>query len=60
MRGLFDFVSGKSKSTHKRNDTEAYQGIIRDRSQRHDLVKAQMGDRQGLQKRFDHLRPQVF
>lgn len=55
VRGLFDWVSGKAKQTHKHNETEAYQSLLRDRKQRDDLGKAQMGDRQELQKRFDKL-----
>ena len=56
VRGLFDWVSGKAKSTKKRNENEAYQCFTRDRDQRDDLVKDQMTDRQALQKRFDGLR----
>jgi hypothetical protein len=53
VRGLIDWVSGKAKSTKKRNELEARQCMLRDRKQRDDLVKAQMSDRQALQKRFD-------
>ncbi|MBL1438211.1 MAG: relaxase/mobilization nuclease domain-containing protein [Rhodobacteraceae bacterium] len=56
VRGLFDWVSGKAKSTKKRNESEAYQCFSRDRDQRDDLVKDQMTDRQSLQKRFDAIR----
>jgi len=50
VRGLIDWVSGKTKSTKKCNETEAYQCFSRD------LVKDQMTDRLSLQKRFDVLR----
>ena len=53
IRGLLDWVSGKSKATKQRNEIEAYQHLRRDLSQRDDLVKDQMVDRQSLQKRFD-------
>ncbi len=56
VKGLLDRFTGRAKSIRNANEVDAYQGIMRDSSQRHDLVKAQMGDRQGLQKRFDHLR----
>lgn len=56
VRGLLDWVSGKAKSTKKRNETESYQCFSRNRDQRDDLVKDQMTDRQALQKRFDALR----
>ena len=56
VRGLIDWVSGKAKSTKKRNEIEAYQCAVRDRDQRDDLVKDQMTDRQSLQKRFNALR----
>lgn len=55
MRGLFDWVSGKAKSTKKRNETEAYRCFSRDQDQRDDLVKDQITDRQSLQKRFDQI-----
>lgn len=56
VRGLIDWVSGKTKSTKNRNELEARQCMLRDRKQRDDLVKAQMSDRQALQKRFDTIR----
>jgi hypothetical protein len=56
VRGLIDWVNGKAKSTKKRNELEAHQCMLRDRKQRDELVKAQMSDRQALQKRFDTIR----
>ncbi len=56
VRGLFDWVSGKAKATNKQNDKDAYQSLLRDRKQRDDLAKAQMGDRQELQSRYKSLR----
>ncbi len=56
VRGLFDWVSGKGKETKAQNEHEAYQCLLRDREQRNDLIKAQMNERQSLQKRFDKLR----
>lgn len=56
VRGVFDWLSGKAKETKAQNEREAYQATLRDRKQRDDLIKAQMQDRQKLQKQIDKLR----
>ena len=56
MRGLFDWVSGKAKETKSQNEIEAYQALQRDQKQRDALIKAQMRERQELQKRIDAVR----
>lgn len=56
VRGLFDRMSGKAKATQAQNEREAYQAMLRDRNQRADLIKAQMQERQKLQKQIDKLR----
>jgi len=52
LHGLFDRLSGKAKSTIKRNEAEAFQALLRDRAQKEELIAAQMKERQALQKDF--------
>lgn len=56
VRGVFDWLSGKAKETKAQNEREAYQATLRDRKQRDNLINAQMGDKQKLQKQIDKLR----
>jgi len=56
LRGLWQKVTGKSRHIQKANEAEAYQGLIRDRTQRDDLVFAQLKERQVLQKDIKKIR----
>ena len=56
LRGLWQKVTGKSRHIQKANEAEAYQGHVRDRTQRDDLVFAQLKERQVLQKDINKIR----
>lgn len=56
LRGLWDRLTGTTAGIDKQNETERWQGLIRDRNQRDGLVVAQMAERQLLQKRIEALR----
>lgn len=47
--GVWDILTGKYFKTRKQNEMEAFFGLQRDRAQRHDLIRAQLKDRQALQ-----------
>ena len=51
-KGLWDIVTGRYFKVRKQNEVEAHFGMQRDRAQRHDLVQAQLKERQGLQSRI--------
>lgn len=56
MAGVWDIMTGRYFKTRKRNEMEAFFGLQRDRAQRHDLVTAQMKDRQNLQQQISRER----
>lgn len=49
LRGLWDRLSGHHTRTQRRNIAEAHAALARDRSQRQDLIEAQLAERRGLQ-----------
>lgn len=51
-KGLWDIVTGSYFKVRKQNELEAHFGMQRDGAQRHDLVQAQLKERQGLQTRI--------
>ncbi|MCW2368835.1 relaxase/mobilization nuclease domain-containing protein [Sphingobium sp. B11D3D] len=56
VAGAWDILTGRYFKTRKRNEMEAAFGIERDRVQRHDLIAAQMKDRQSLQREIEQTR----
>lgn len=56
LRGLWEKLSGSAATITKQNELDAWQAIKRDQHQRDDLVKAQMKERQALQKDIEKLR----
>lgn len=56
LRGVWDRMTGKSKSVRKANEVDAMRCAKRDVNQRDRLVVAQMKDRRELQKRISALR----
>ncbi|MGR3616075.1 MAG: relaxase/mobilization nuclease domain-containing protein [Paracoccaceae bacterium] len=56
LRGVWDRMTGKSKSVRKANEADAMRCARRDVDQRDRLVVAQMKDRRELQKRISALR----
>lgn len=56
LRGLWDRVSGNRKHVQRQNEKEAWHAAQRDQQQQDDLVKAQMIERQKLQREIDKLR----
>lgn len=49
VTGIWDRLTGVYAKTRKQNEMEAFFGLQRDRAQRHDLVSAQLKERQALQ-----------
>lgn len=49
IKGAWDILTGRYFRVRKQNEIEAHFALARDRDQRHDLIKAQMKERQGLQ-----------
>jgi len=56
LKGVWQKLSGSAAKIRTQNEREAWDALKRDQRQRDDLVKAQMADRQSLQKRIDALR----
>ncbi|MPT47964.1 MAG: relaxase [Sphingobium sp.] len=56
VAGVWDIMTGRYFKTRKRNEMEAFFGLQRDRAQQHDLVTAQMKDRQNLQQQIAQVR----
>lgn len=56
LRGLFDRLTGKSKSIRSDNEKQVLAGLRRDQRQRDDLVEAQMKDRKALQRDMHAIR----
>jgi hypothetical protein len=55
-KGVWDILTGRYFKTRKQNEMEAFFGVQRDRAQRHDLVQAQLKDRQALQSQIQQQR----
>ncbi len=53
LRGVWDLLTGKTRAIRKQNEQEAFEGFQRDRAQRETLVRAQLEERAGLQRRID-------
>ena len=49
VRGLWDWMTGKSKKTSKQNEREAYEGVLRDDRERDDQIASQLDERRELQ-----------
>ena len=56
MAGAWDILTGRYFKTRKQNEAESFFAIQRDREQRHDLIAAQMKDRQQLQREIEQGR----
>lgn len=56
VRGLFDRLSGKAKTTRSQNELDALKCAIRDQKQRDFMVKEQMKERRALQHKKLKLR----
>ncbi|CDO38856.1 relaxase/mobilization nuclease domain-containing protein [Novosphingobium sp. KN65.2] len=56
VSGLWDRLTGRHGRTQKQNEMEAFFGLQRDRAQRHDLVSAQLKERQTLQRQIVQVR----
>lgn len=54
--GLWDRVTGEHMKMKRKNEVEAFFALQRDRKQRDDLVSAQVGERQRLQKQIQETR----
>lgn len=55
-KGVWDILTGRYFKVRKQNEMEAHFGMQRDRAQRHDLVSAQLKERQGVQHEIVSLR----
>lgn len=55
-KGVWDIMTGRYFKVRKQNEMEAFFSLQRDRAQRHDLVSAQLKERQGLQREILSLR----
>lgn len=55
-KGVWDIMTGRYFKVRKQNEMEAFFGLQRDSNQRHDLVSAQLKERQGLQREIVSLR----
>lgn len=56
IKGVWQKLSGSAAKIKAQNGREAWDALKRDQQQRDDLVAAQMGERQSLQKQIDALR----
>lgn len=56
IKGVWQKLSGSASKLRNQNEREAWDALKRDQRQRDDLVKAQMSERQSLQKQIDALR----
>lgn len=56
IAGVWDIMTGRYFKTRKQNEIEAFFDLQRDRAQRHDLITAQMKDRQSLQSQIQQQR----
>lgn len=55
-KGVWDIMTGRYFKVRRQNEVEAFFSLQRDRAQRHDLVSAQLKERQALQQEIVHLR----
>jgi hypothetical protein len=55
-KGVWDIMTGRYFKVRKQNEMEAFFGLQRDRAQRHDLISAQLKERQALQQEIVRLR----
>lgn len=55
-KGVWDIMTGRYFKVRKQNEVEAFFSLQRDRAQRHDLVSAQLKERQALQQDIVRLR----
>jgi hypothetical protein len=55
-KGIWDIMTGRYFKVRKQNEVEAFFGMQRDRAQMHDLVSAQLKERQGLQREIGVMR----
>ncbi|MCC6489354.1 MAG: relaxase [Candidatus Hydrogenedentes bacterium] len=56
FKGLWDKLTFKYWTIRKQNEKEAWQGHVRDRSERQELIEAQLDRRQKLQTEFGEMR----
>lgn len=56
VKGLWGWITGKSKTTRLRNEAETVQAQDRDRRERQVLIRAQLSERRGLQRQIASLR----
>ena len=56
LKGLWQKLTGKRTAIQKQNVMEVFQALERDRGQRHDLITAQLQDRQNLQNSIRAMR----
>jgi hypothetical protein len=54
--GIWDRLTGEYAKARKQNEMEAFFALNRDRKQRHDLIQAQLKDRQALQAKIMDVR----
>ena len=54
--GIWDRLTGEYSKIRKQNEMEAFFALNRDRKQRHDLVNAQLKERQMLQSKIMEVR----
>lgn len=60
LRGLWSRVTGHHAKTQQQNEIEAYQGILRDRAEKDELIFRQIEERQEWKKVYDALRQQHY
>lgn len=56
LRGLFDRLTGQTKSIRQQNEMDARKAAQRDQKQRDFMVKEQVKERRALQREFQKLR----
>lgn len=56
LKGVLDFVTGRAARIRRQNEQEAYQGFVRDRSQRETLYAEQSRETSGIHKDFTALK----
>lgn len=56
VAAIWDIMTGRHSKTRKQNEMEAWFGVQRDRAQRHELVAAQLKERQTLQRDISQAR----
>lgn len=56
FKGLWDKLTFKYWTIRKENEKDAWNGHVRDREERQELIEAQLGQRQNLQTQFSGMR----